>query len=48
MGLTINGNTNWIALGPLTFQPSEFVKFFYDPLGRVHVGPSKSRQQIEG
>jgi cell division protein FtsW len=27
VGLTVNGNTNWIAVGPLTFQPSEFVKF---------------------
>jgi cell division protein FtsW len=28
LGNTVNGNTNWIALGPIVFQPSEFVKFF--------------------
>ena len=26
LGLTINGNRNWIALGPFTIQPSEFAK----------------------
>jgi cell division protein FtsW len=28
LGNTVNGNTNWIAMGPIVFQPSEFVKFF--------------------
>lgn len=28
MGNSVNGNTNWIAIGPVIFQPSEFVKFF--------------------
>lgn len=28
LGNTVNGNTNWIAFGPIVFQPSEFVKFF--------------------
>ena len=28
LGNTVNGNTNWIAIGPVVFQPSEFVKFF--------------------
>lgn len=28
LGNTVNGNTNWIAVGPIVFQPSEFVKFF--------------------
>ena len=28
MGNTVNGNRNWIAFGPVVFQPSEFVKFF--------------------
>jgi cell division protein FtsW len=26
LGKTVNGNTNWISLGPLTIQPSEFAK----------------------
>lgn len=28
LGNTVNGNTNWIIVGPAVFQPSEFVKFF--------------------
>ena len=27
LGVTVNGNTNWLALGPLTMQPSEVAKF---------------------
>lgn len=26
LGIDINGNTNWLALGPVTFQPSEAAK----------------------
>lgn len=26
-GVTVRGDTNWLALGPLRFQPSEFAKF---------------------
>ena len=26
LGKSVNGNTNWISLGPLTIQPSEFAK----------------------
>ena len=26
MGVMVNGNTNWLALGPLTLQPSEIAK----------------------
>lgn len=28
MGNSVNGNRNWIAFGPVVFQPSEFAKFF--------------------
>ena len=28
LGLTVNGNRNWISLGPITIQPSELAKFF--------------------
>ena len=28
LGNTVNGNTNWITVGPIGLQPSEFVKFF--------------------
>ena len=28
LGNRVNGNTNWIGVGPIVFQPSEFVKFF--------------------
>jgi len=28
LGSRVNGNTNWIGVGPIVFQPSEFVKFF--------------------
>jgi cell division protein FtsW len=26
LGVRVNGNTNWLALGPLTIQPAEFAK----------------------
>ena len=29
IGRTVNGSTNWIALGPITLQPMEFVKISY-------------------
>lgn len=28
LGVTVNGNTNWIGVGPITIQPSELAKFF--------------------
>ena len=28
LGVTVNGNRNWIGLGPITIQPSELAKFF--------------------
>lgn len=27
LGVEVNGNTNWLALGPITMQPSEVAKF---------------------
>ena len=33
LGVSVNGNRNWLALGPVTLQPSEFAK-----LGLVLVG----------
>jgi cell division protein FtsW len=33
LGVAVNGNRNWLALGPLTLQPSEFAK-----IGLVLVG----------
>lgn len=29
IGATLNGSTNWIAIGPVRLQPSEFVKITY-------------------
>lgn len=28
-GVTVHGSTNWLAIGKLTFQPSELIKFLY-------------------
>ena len=45
LGVTIYGNTNWLAIGPLQFQPSEFAKLalivwcgaiFHVKRGRLH------------
>ena len=33
LGVSVNGNTNWLALGPVTIQPSELTK-----IGLVLVG----------
>lgn len=44
LGLRVNGNRNWLALGPVTVQPSEFIK-----LGLVLVGAtvlSAKRRQL--
>lgn len=45
LGQNVNGNTNWLRLGPVTFQPSEFAKLalvvwagaiFHLRRGRLH------------
>ncbi|AQP46007.1 putative lipid II flippase FtsW [Tessaracoccus flavus] len=45
LGVTVNGNTNWLEIGPVQFQPSEFAKLalivwcgtvFHLKRGRLH------------
>lgn len=42
LGVEVNGNTNWIAVGPFTLQPSEFAKLGV-VLWAAHVYANKER-----
>ena len=42
-GKTVNGNRNWIALGPLQFQPAEFAKVGLVLVGAVIFANKSSR-----
>ncbi len=41
IGLTVNGSRRWIAVGPFSFQPSEFVKYVI-PLYYIFLALQKS------
>ncbi len=43
LGRTVNGNTNWIGLGPFTLQPSEFAKLGV-VIWAAHVYANKERK----
>jgi cell division protein FtsW len=43
LGVTVNGNTNWIGIGPFTLQPSEFAKLGL-VLWAAHVYANKERK----
>jgi cell division protein FtsW len=43
LGTTVNGNTNWLALGPITIQPSEIAKLAI-VLWAAHVYAQKDRR----
>lgn len=43
LGVTVNGNTNWLALGPLQIQPSEIAKLAI-VLWAAHVYARKERR----
>lgn len=43
LGVTVNGNTNWLALGPFTIQPSEIAKLAI-VLWAAHVYAYKERR----
>ncbi|MEZ5092370.1 putative lipid II flippase FtsW [Nocardioides sp.] len=43
LGITVNGNTNWIGVGPLQLQPSEFAKLGL-VLWAAHVYANKERR----
>ena len=42
LGVAVNGNRNWLALGPLPIQPSEIAKLALDPVGAPTSTPARS------
>ena len=42
LGFAVNGNRNWLALGPLTVQPSEIAKLADHPVGAPTSTPRRS------
>ncbi|MBI2411087.1 MAG: rod shape-determining protein RodA [Candidatus Kerfeldbacteria bacterium] len=44
-GSTINGATGWFVIGPVSFQPVEFVKFFFILFMAIYLDPDPHRIQ---
>jgi cell division protein FtsW len=43
IGVTVNGNTNWIKVGPITVQPSELIKVGLVLVGGLILGARRRR-----